>query len=159
MEEVKESIKINRTIAKILQAKEVIEKQGIKPTQTNVAEFLGITKQSVNTTLINHNKLDEFNKDELERIEALRKIDTSNMNIKEILKLPQVHGHFIYEKFRRIVIKNNIHHKRSLLERILEIDTDLYTIAELADKLQAHQRSVRQLIADNKLPYKKVGAK
>ncbi|HDR9189349.1 TPA: hypothetical protein QDB51_003436 [Burkholderia vietnamiensis] len=156
METEKNKKKESQTVTKIKQVMQQLEDQGIKPTQSRVAEILGITKQSVSKTLIDHEHRKLFNHPLMERIESLRSVDTSNLSIKEISELPQIKGYISYTKFRKLVYSEKIPHKESLLDRLHAIDTGAYTIKELCSTLEAHQRSVRKLLTDNKLPYKKV---
>ncbi len=148
--------KESQTVIKIKQVMQQLEAQGIKPTRAKVAEILGITKQSVSKTLIDHQQNTIFNHSLMERIGSLRQIDTSQLTIKEISQLPPIKGYISYTKFRKLVYSEQIPHKESLLDRLQEIDTGSHTIKELCSTLDAHQRTIRKLLTDNNLPYKKV---
>lgn len=156
MIEREEQSKISQTVAKILRTMEELERKGIKPTQKNVADALGVTRQAVHKVLRQHEKLDEFKKPLKDKIKAIQEIDTSRLTIKEICQLPQLQGFFSYTKLRKIVLSNNIPHKETALDQLTAVDTSAHTVKELTSILEAHPRTIRRLLSENNLPYKKV---
>ncbi|WP_175888191.1 helix-turn-helix domain-containing protein [Burkholderia contaminans] len=152
--------KFGETIESIMELAYSLHKQGIKPTQTRIAKELGLTKQAVSISLINHNKLEEFNNLKYSKeqviLNFLKKVDTSAMSIPEIWKLPIIGMHDLsYSNFSLLLNKHNIPHRDEALSRIKAMDTSQLTAKEIAEQLGICEDHVRRLAKDNNIPYKR----
>lgn len=157
----------NQTRYKTLKQIEVIvgnmRDAGIRPTLTNIAKELGVTKQNVEATLRRCDAKHLTLKGENKAIaQALKAIDVSNMTHAEIQALP-IEGikHITLNQLRHILSTHEIAslgRYRSLYDKLKCIDTSQYNIEQLMVMIGSGSRSsVRGIIAKHNMPYKKQG--
>ncbi|XVJ95803.1 hypothetical protein NLY09_09045 (plasmid) [Burkholderia vietnamiensis] len=136
---------------------------GIRPTLTNIAKELGVTKQSVEATL---RKCDAkhltFTGENKAIIQALKAMDISNMTHAEIQALP-IDGikHITLDQLRHLLSTHQIAslgRYRSIYDRLRCIDTSQYNMEQLRVMVgNVSLCRVREVIAEHNMPYKKQG--
>lgn len=149
----------SKTVQKIMEVAHDLHNQGIKPTQIAVAEKIGLTRQNVNHALIHYKKLDEFNSLKYSKeqliVNFLKKVDTKDMPIKEIWRLPIQGLHDMsFTQLSVLLSKHNIAHRKDALERMKEEDFSQYTSKEIANKLCLSEDYVRAIAREHNIPYK-----
>ena len=157
------------TIHQIRSTISKLEKEGAKVTIIEIARRLGMSKQRVHFVLSKHEELDKLTTSKRKAskskiIKSLKRYDTKELFISEILELP-IDGMelFSYDILRALLIEKNIPYHETTIEKVEKLvqaeglDLTEVTYRELSHMVgEENIRDLRGQLYANSIPYKRV---